>query len=219
MIVQPVSVYRVGLEGADPSYFFAGEVRDSDLCRAAYLGWLPLTLLDFVGPGFALVGDVWLTATSSASEGGHGATGADVVTAQAAAAELIARGECGLIAYTNPSGDFSSDGLLWASSVAVSVADDVAASVDRLRRAHATVAECVGGVEQEWLVRDACQSSPSGDSPVLRRCGQAVRDLQEEQLRLHLLLEAAVRIGVFDPAVAVSRKPRRVGRLREDVSW
>ena len=60
---------------------------------------------------------------------------------------------------------------------------------------------------------DACQSSPSGDSPVERCCGRAVSDLQEEQLRLHLLLEAAVRIGVFDPAVAVSRKPWRVGRL------
>ena len=75
------------------------------------------------------------------------------------------------------------------------------------------MAECLDGVDRERAALDARQSSPSGDSPVLRSCGRAVRDLQEEQLRLHLLLEAAVRIGVFDPAVAASRKPRRVGRL------
>ena len=204
VIVAPVSVYRIGVEGADPSYFFAGEVRDSDLCRAAWLGWLPLTLLDYVGPGFALAGDAWLTVSSGASEGGHGATGADVVTAQAAAAELIARGECGLTAFTSPPADIWSDGSMWPSSLAVLVADDLAALVGRLRGAHAALVDSVpgaDGVEQHWALIDACQGSPTGDSLEQRRFGRALLDLQAVQLRLCRFLEAVVRIGVFDPAV------------------
>ena len=53
----PVSVYRVGAVGTDPSHVFGGEARDSDLCHAAWLGWLPLTLVEFAGPDVALVGD------------------------------------------------------------------------------------------------------------------------------------------------------------------
>ena len=208
-----VSVYRVGAVGADPVHVFGGEAHDFDLGRAAWLGRLPLDLVEFAGPGVALARDSWLTVPSSRSEGPRHVVAGDLVTAQDAAGELIVRGECGLTAYTNSPADVSSDGPLWASSVAVLVADDLAVSVDRLRTAHAALAECVDGVEQERLALDACQRSPSGDSPVRRRCGRAVRDLQEQQLRLHLLLEAAVRIGVFDPAVAVSHKPRRVGRL------
>ena len=198
----PVSVYRVAAVGADPVHVFGGEAHDFDLRHAAWLGWLPLTQVGFAGPGVALTGDPWLTAPSGRSEGpGHAAAG-DIVTARDAAGELIARGDRGLTAFTNRSGDVSSDGLPWASSVAVSVADDLAANIDRLRSAQAALAECVDGVEQERLALDACQRSPFGDSSVRRRCGRAVRDLQEQQLRLHLLLEAAVRIGVFDPAVA-----------------
>ena len=88
----------------------------------------------------------------------------------------------------------------------------LAAHVDRLRTAYFAVVETLDGVEQERAALDACQSSPAADSPVRRRYGRAVRDLQEEQLRLHVLLEAAVRIGVFDRA-AVSGAPRGVGRL------
>ena len=196
----PVSIYRVGAVGADPVHVFGGEAHDFDLWHAVWLGWLPLTLVGFAGPGVALAGDTWLTGPSGRSDGpGHAAAG-DIVTARDAAGELIARGERGLTAFTNRPGDVLRHGPLWASSVAVLVADDLAANVDRLRTAHAALAECVDGVEQERLALDACQRSPSGDLPVRRRCGRAVRDLQEQQLRLHLLLEAAVRIGVFDPA-------------------
>ena len=195
----PVSVYRVAAVGADPTYVFGGAARYSDLHHAVWLGWLPLTLVGFAGPGVALAGDKWLTAPSCRSKGlGHAAAG-DIVTARDAADELIARGERGLTAFRNCSADVL-HGPLWASSVAVLVADDLAANVDRFRTAHAVLAECVDGVEQERAVLDACQRSPSGDSPVRRCCGRAARDLEERQLRLHLLLDAAIRIGVFDPA-------------------
>ena len=59
-----VSVCRIGAESADPSYLFGGEVPESDLGRAASLGWLPLTLLDFAGRGLALAGDTWRAAPS-----------------------------------------------------------------------------------------------------------------------------------------------------------
>ena len=94
-----------------------------------------------------------------------------------------------------------SDGPFSASSLAVLVGDDVAAHVDRLRTAHLVVVEGRDGVEQERAVLDACQYSPTRDSPVQRRFGRALRDLQEGQLQLHRLLEAVVRIGVFDPGV------------------
>ena len=203
LLVARVSVYRVGAVGADPVHVFGGEAHDFDLRHAAWLGWLPLDVVAFAGPGVALAGDTWLTVPLGRSEGPRHVVAGDFVTAQDAAGELIARGECGLTAYTNSPGDVSSDGPLWASSVAVLVADDVAVYVDRLRSAHAALAECVDGAEQERAVLDACQSGPSDDSPVLRRCGRAVRDLQEQQSRLHGLLEAVVRIGVFDPAVAL----------------
>lgn len=106
-----------------------------------------------------------------------------------------------MTAFTNRPEDVSLNESFWASLVAILVADDLAANLDRLRSARAVLAESVDRVEQERLALDACQSSPAGDSPVRRRCGRAVRDLQEQQLRLRLLLEAAIRIGVFDPAV------------------
>ena len=196
----PVSVHRVGAVGADLSYFFAGEARDSDLRHAAWLGWLPLTLVEFAGPGVALAGDTWLTAPAGCPEPSRPADSGDVVTALDAAVELIARRDSGLAASTSCPADVVSDRPFWALSLAVLVGDDLTAHVDRLRTAHLAVVEGLDGVEQERAVLDACQRSPSGDSPVRRRCGRAVRDLQEEQRRLHLLLEAAVRIRVFDPA-------------------
>ena len=198
-----VSVYRVGAIGADPVHVFGGEADDFDLRHAAWLGSLPLDVVAFAGSGVALAGDGWLTVPSGRSEGSRHVVAGDLVSAQDAAGELKARGECGLTAYTNSPRDVSSDGPLWASSVAVLVADDLAVYVARLRSAHAALAECVDGAEQERAVLDACQGSSSGDSPVQRRCGRAVRDLQEQQSRLHHLLEAVVRIGVFDPAVVL----------------
>ena len=197
----PVSVYRVGGVGADSSHLFGGEARDRDLLHAAWLGWLPLTLVEFAGPGVALVGDAWLTALSGRSECPRRAVVGDVVTALDAAGELFARRDSGLTAFTHRPADLS-DESLWASSVAVLVADDLAVHVGRLRTAHGVLVDSVDAVDQERMVLDACQSGPSGDSPVQRRCGRAVRDLQEEQLRLHRLLDAAVRIGAFDPGVA-----------------
>ena len=185
----PVSVYyRVGAIGADPSYLFAGEARDSDLRHAAWLGWLPLTLVEFAAPGVALPGDTWLTAPAGCSEPLRPADSGDVVTALDAAVELIVRRDSGLAASTG-------------CPAAVLVGDDLAAHVDRLRTAHLAVVEGLDGVEQERAVLHACRRSSSGDTPVRRPCGRAVRDLQEEQRRLHPLLEAAVRIRVFDPAV------------------
>ncbi len=198
----PVSVYyRVGAVGADPSYLFAGEARDSDLRHAAWLGWLPLTLVEFAGPGLALAGDTWLTAPAGCSEPSRPADSGDVVTALDAAVELIVRRDSGLAASTGCPADVVSDWPFWALSLAVLVGDDLAAHVDRLRTAHLAVVEGLDGVEQERAVLHASRRSSSGDTPVRRRCGRAVRDLQEEQRRLHPLLEAAVRIRVFDPAV------------------
>ena len=202
-LVAHVSVYRVGAVGADPVHVFGGEAHDLDLRCGAWLGWLPLDLVAFAGPGVALARDRWLTVLSRRSERPRPVVAGDLVTAQDAAGELVARGECGLTAYTNSPGDVSSDGPLWTSSVAVLVADDLAVCVDRLRSAHAVLAECVDGVEQERAVLDACQRGSSGDSPVRRRCGRAVRDLQEQQCRLHQLLGAVARIGVFDRAVVL----------------
>ena len=202
-LVAHVSVYRVGAVGADPVHVFGGEAHDLDLRCGAWLGWLPLDLVAFAGPGVALARDRWLTVLSRRSERPRPVVAGDLVTAQDAAGELVARGECGLTAYTNSPGDVSSDGPLWASSVTLLVADDLAVCVDRLRSAHEALAECVDGVEQERAVLDACQRSLSGDSPVRRRCGRAVRDLQEQQSRLHQLLEAVIRVGVFDRPVVL----------------
>ena len=197
----PVSVYRADAVGADPTHLFGGEAGDSGLRHAAWLGWLPLTLVEFAGPGVALVGDTWLTAPFGRSECPRRVVAGDVVTALDAARELIARRESGLTAFTHRSADLFSESL-WASSVAVLVADDLAAHVGRLRTAHVALVDSVEAVDQERTVLDACQSGPSGDSPVQRCCGRAVRDLEEEQLRLHRLLDAAARIGVFAPSVA-----------------
>ena len=198
----PVSVYRLSAVCADPSYFFGGEARDSDLRHAEWLGWLPLTLVEFAGPGVAVTDDMWLTAPAGRSERPRRPVAGNVVSALDAAGELLARRDSGLTVFTSCSGDIVSNGPVSASSLAVLVADDLAAHVDRLRTAYFAVVETLDGVEQERAALDACQSSLAADSPVRRCCGRAVRDLQEEQLRLHVLLDAAVRIGVFDVAGA-----------------
>ena len=197
----PVSVYRVGAVGADPSYLFGGQVPDSDLCHAVWLGWLPLTLISFAGLGVAIARDMWLTPSSGTSDPERAAAAGDVVTAQAAAGELLARGECGLTAFTTPPTDLQFDGSLWASSLAVLVADDLAAQIDRLRADHAALFDGTDGVEQERALLAARRCSPTSDSPVQRRFGRALRALQEGQLQLHRLLAAMVRIRVFDPAL------------------
>ena len=199
--MEPVSDYCVGAVGGEPSYVFGGGARDSDRLHAVSHGWLPLTLVEFAGPGVAVAGDIWLTAPLGGSDRSRRVVAGDVVTVQHAAGELVAHRDCGLTAFTNRPADLSSDGPLWASSVAVWVADDLAAHVGRLRTAPAAFVECVDRVEQQRAVLDLCRSSPSGDSPVRRHCGRAVRDLYDEQRRLHLLLEAAVRVRIFDPAV------------------
>ena len=210
----PVSVYRVGAVGADPSYFFGGEARDVDLRHAEWLGWLPATLVEFAGPGVAVTDDRWLTAPAGRPERPRRSVVGDVVSPRDAARELIARRDSGLTAFTNCPGDVVSHGPVWASAAwrAVLVADDLAAHVDRLRTAYFAVVETLDGVQQEPAALDACRSSPVADSAARRRCGRAVRDLHEAQLRLHVLLDAAVRIKVFDP-VPVSGESRGVGRL------
>ena len=207
--MRAVSVYRVGAAGADPSHVFGSAVSDADLPRAAWLGWLPLTTVDFAGPDIAIADDPWLTAPQGRSEGRCVRPG-DVVSAVDAGGELLVRRECGLEAYTVRPGE--PGGRLWDSSVAGSVADDIAAQVGRLRTAHETMVACFGAVDEDFDHPGGGQSATPGDSLVRQRYARAVRDLQDEQFRLHRLLEAVVRIGVFGPA-AVSGEPRGVGRL------
>ena len=199
-----VSVYRVGAVGADPSYFFGAEARDSDLSRTAWLGWLPLTPVAFAGPGIALTDDTWLTVPPGRLEQPRRLVAGDVVSALDAAGELIARRDSGLTAFTTWPGDLVSDGPVGASSPGVLVADDLAAQVDRLRTAYFAVVETLDDVERGRAALGAARTGPAAGSSVRRRCGRAVRDLHEEQLRLHLLLEAAVRIGVFRPGGLVA---------------
>lgn len=200
----PVSVYRVGREGADPSHVFGDGVRDVALSRAAWLGWLPLVTADFAGPDLAVAEDGWLTAPPGRSESGRVRPG-DLVSAVDAAGELLARRECGLDAYALRREDLSADARLRSSSVADSVAGDLAAQVARVRAAHGAWVESVGAADRELEIANGCQCGVTGDSEVRRRCARAVRDLQEHHLRLHALLEAVVRIGVFAPAMAGSR--------------
>ena len=86
-----VSVYPVGADGPEPSCFFGREARDGDLPRAVWLGWLPLSLVDFAGPGIAQVCDAWLTAPSGGSGASRPPVPGDVVTVDDAATELAAR--------------------------------------------------------------------------------------------------------------------------------
>ena len=195
----PVSVYRVGAAGADPSHVFGDEVRGVDLPCAVWLGWLPLTRPDSAGPNLAVAEDWWLTVPPGRSEGDRVRPG-DVVSAAEAAGELLARRECGLEAYAERCAGVSDDARLRASSVADSVADDLSAQVGRVRAAHKAWVESAGAADGQSAAGDGCESGLPGDSAGRRRCARAVRDLQEHHLRLHLLLKAVVRIGVFDSA-------------------
>ena len=100
------------------------------------------------------------------------------------------------------------DGVSLASSLALLVADDLEALVAGFRDSHAAVLAAGDDVDEEVAALDACQARAGGDSPARRRYGLALRDLREDRLRLHRLLEAVVRIGTFDPAAA-SRFPSR----------
>ena len=195
-----VSIYRVGAVGADPSYFFGGAGRDSELRRAAWLGWLPLSVVEF-SPDLAETGDAWLTMPSGGSDPRRPAVPGDFVDARGAAVELAARRARGLTAFTDRSAGPCGNDPLRRSSLALAVAVDLVAQVERLRAAHEALAQCAGEAERERQFLDACQRGPAGESPSQRRHGRAVRDLQDERRRLHLLLDAAVRIGAFDSAL------------------
>ena len=198
--MEPVSVYRVRAAGAvRPSYSFGGDVPAADLPHAVWLGWLPLVFPDFEAPGLALPADAWLTAPPPASLGGGGPVVHGPVTAEDAAGELAARGACGLTAFTASPGDVPSDGVSLASSLALSVADDIETLVGRLRDADDAVAAAGDAVGRESADLDACLAGPAGDSPARRRYGLALRGFCEARRRLHRLLDAVVRIGVFDP--------------------
>ena len=108
--MDPVSVYRVGAVGAGSSYVFGGQTPDCDLGHAAWLGWLPLRLLGFAGPGIAIVGDTWLTAPSGRSDRQRGVVAGDIVPARDAAGELLVRPDRGLAAFGNRPAQPSSEG-------------------------------------------------------------------------------------------------------------
>lgn len=205
----PLSVYRVGAVGADAAHLFGGEACDSDLSHAAWLGWLPLTLVDWAGPDIAVAGDAWLTGPPGRSKSGPVVSG-DIVTVDDAAGELLARRECGLETYTARPGGFTLEGRLWNSLVAVSVSGDIAVQVVRLWTAHEAWVASVGVRDRdESQLGDGCRRRPPGASPLGQSCGRAMRGLQEAQLRLHVLLDAVVRIGVFDPASSSGDSRRR----------
>ena len=200
-MVRAVSVYRVSALGAAPSHAFGTAFTHADHDHAIWLGWLPLTLVGFAGPDIALADDGWLTAAPGRSGDGCVRPG-DLVSPADAASELRMRRHCRLDAYTVRSGDHRPGGRLCESSLALSVADDVVARVDRLRAAHEVWVESVRAVEGEAERADGSSSGAAGDSPARQRCGRAVRALQEQRHRLHVLLAAAVQIRVFDPAAA-----------------
>lgn len=196
--MEPVSVYRVGVEGADPSYVF-GEP-PGDLSHVAWVGWLPLFWAQVGGSTYAVAGDSWITEPAYEQGPPRPVLAGSAVNAVEAAAELAARRERGLDAFTDVGSDPSVVGSpLWSLSVAVAVVADIERQLERLRSVHdAVAAEVVA--EQARMATDPAGPAASGDSPFRRHRGQTVREWQEVQLQLHHLLEAVVRIGVFDPA-------------------
>ena len=201
-----VSVYRLGAVCADPSYFFAGEARDSDLRHAASLGWLLLTLVELAGPGVALADDTRVTAPAGCSESSRPADSGDVVPVLEAAVALIARPPTGLPAFPTGSADVVSDRLIWALSLTVLVADDLAAHADGFRTAHLVVAEGLDGVEQERAVLDACPRSPGhahGRVPHVLYC-PATAAADPVMRRRGVVLQGLCPLDVF-PASAVAR--------------
>ena len=196
-----VSGYRVCAVGADPSHMFGSEARDSDLPRAAWHGRFPLTLVEFARPGVARVADAVLAMQSARPDSLCSAVTGDAVLAHDVAGQLTARGARGLTAFTNRPGDGSS-ARLPPASVALFVGDDFAAYVDWLRVVSPAVVDGVDRVGHRRVVLHASQSSPSGDLPVKQRCGLAVGIRMRSDFVFSGLLEAPLRIGHFDPAVA-----------------
>ncbi len=202
----PVSVYRVVAERGEPAHVFGGGACDLDPGRAAWLGWLPLEIVDWVGPDVAVAGDRWLTGPAGRSKSGPVVPG-DVVTVDDAAGELAARRGCGLAAFTDRPAVVPAAGRFRAQSVAVAVADDLAARVAGLRAAHDAWIASLGAADEESRLFDACGYGPAGDSPAGRGCARTLRDLEEARLRLHVLLDAAVRVGIFHPADSTTASP------------
>ena len=123
---------------------------------------------------------MWLTAPQAASDGGGCAAVDGGVTAEDAAVELAARGQCDLNAFTSSPEGLPSNGVALASSVALLVADDLEALVAGLRDSHAAVLAAGDDVDEEVAALDACQAGAGGDSPVRRRYGLALRDLRDD---------------------------------------
>lgn len=197
----PVSVYRLNSAGAGPAHVFRAGVPDAGPPGAAWLGWLPLRLVDWAGPHIAEAGDGWLTAPAGRSDFRPVVPGG-AVTVDDAAGELLARRGCGLGAFTVRPPEVPAAGSFSALSAAASVGDDL---VDRLARACGAHREWVESLAVSGRGPDVVQGSlfgPVGDSDVAARRARAVSDLREHHRRLHLLIEAVVQIGVFDPESA-----------------
>lgn len=204
--MEPVPVYRVRAAGADPSYVFGRPPRGSGACDADWVGWLPLVWADFLGPDSAFAGDSWLTAALDGRGRPRSVAAGDEVRAADAGGELEARRRRGLEAFTDRGGDPSAAGPLWRSRLGLAVAADIARGAARLCGAHEEVAV-------EFVLRDppaprgGSRPAPPLGPRALRRRDGVVRKWRRQQLRMHLLLEAAVRIGVFDPGAASGDYP------------
>ena len=95
--------------------------------------------------------------------------------------------------YTLRAGDRSAFARSHVSSTSTGPRDSV-------RAACAAVGEAAGAVESGPMLPGEGDAPVSSDAPAHRSRGRALRDLEECQHGLHLLLDAAVRIGTFDPA-------------------
>ena len=118
-------------------------------------------------------------------------------------------GLVGVVAREEPTGlaDVPAAGRFCPLSVALAVAADLAARVAGLRAAHEAWIASLGAADEESRLFDACGYGPAGDSPAGRGCARTVRDLEEARLRLHALLDAAVRVGIFRPADSSTASP------------
>ena len=177
----PLSVYRVGAVAAEPAYLFGGEACDFDLTHAAWLGWFPLTLVEWAGPDIAVAGDAWLTGPPGRSESGSIVPG-DVVSVDDAAGELVACRTCGLTAFTDRPAPVPADGFFGPTSVAVAVADDLAAGIPGLRTAHEAWLTSLAAAGRKSQIADDRGYGLSGDSPAARDCARAVCEMAEQHL-------------------------------------
>ena len=196
----PVSVFRLDAARAGPAYVFRAGVRAADPRRASWLGWLPLTLVDWAGPDIAEVGDGWLTGPADGSESRPAVPG-DVITVDDAAGELLARRGCGLGAFTARCPDPPDDVRVFPLSVAASVGDDLVEHVAWVRAAREVWLESLAAARGSRTGGGRPCGAP-GDSAVRRRSARALCALRKHHARLGVLLEAVGRIGVFDPESA-----------------